>query len=46
MAEFGKPGEPEMLIPHITQETLAEDDWHDAIARELLYESLSQAGID
>jgi len=24
MAEFGKPGEPEMLIPHITQETLAE----------------------
>ena len=24
MAEFGKPGEPEMLIPHVTQETLAE----------------------
>jgi CRP/FNR family transcriptional regulator, cyclic AMP receptor protein len=24
MAEFGKPGEPEMLIPAITQETLAE----------------------
>jgi CRP/FNR family cyclic AMP-dependent transcriptional regulator len=24
MAEFGKPGEPEMLIPEITQETLAE----------------------
>jgi len=24
MAEFGKPGEPEMLIPRITQETLAE----------------------
>jgi CRP/FNR family transcriptional regulator, cyclic AMP receptor protein len=24
MAEFGKPGEPEMLIPKITQETLAE----------------------
>jgi CRP/FNR family transcriptional regulator, cyclic AMP receptor protein len=24
MAEFGKPGEPEMLIPQITQETLAE----------------------
>jgi len=24
MAEFGKPGEPEMLIPTITQETLAE----------------------
>jgi CRP/FNR family cyclic AMP-dependent transcriptional regulator len=24
MAEFGKPGEPEMLIPSITQETLAE----------------------
>jgi CRP-like cAMP-binding protein len=23
MAEFGKPGEPEMLIPKITQETLA-----------------------
>jgi CRP-like cAMP-binding protein len=23
MAEFGKPGEPETLIPHITQETLA-----------------------
>jgi CRP/FNR family cyclic AMP-dependent transcriptional regulator len=23
MAEFGKPGEPEMLIPEITQETLA-----------------------
>jgi CRP/FNR family cyclic AMP-dependent transcriptional regulator len=24
MAEFGKPGEPESLIPSITQETLAE----------------------
>jgi DNA-binding transcriptional regulator LsrR (DeoR family) len=24
MAEFGKPGEPETLIPDITQETLAE----------------------
>lgn len=24
MAEFGKPGEPEMLLPQITQETLAE----------------------
>jgi CRP-like cAMP-binding protein len=24
MAEFGKPGEPEMLIPKISQETLAE----------------------
>jgi CRP/FNR family cyclic AMP-dependent transcriptional regulator len=24
MAEFGKPGEPEPLIPRITQETLAE----------------------
>ena len=24
MAEFGKPGEPEMLIPDITQDTLAE----------------------
>ena len=24
MAEFGRPGEPEMLIPHVTQETLAE----------------------
>jgi CRP/FNR family cyclic AMP-dependent transcriptional regulator len=24
MAEFGKPGEPEMLLPHITQESLAE----------------------
>lgn len=23
MAEFGKPGEPELLIPHISQETLA-----------------------
>jgi CRP/FNR family transcriptional regulator, cyclic AMP receptor protein len=24
MAEFGKPGEPEMLIPKISQETLAD----------------------
>jgi CRP-like cAMP-binding protein len=24
MAEFGKPGEPEIFIPQITQETLAE----------------------
>ncbi len=24
MAEFGKPGEPEMLIPKFSQETLAE----------------------
>jgi hypothetical protein len=24
MAEFGKPGAPETLIPHVTQETLAD----------------------
>jgi len=24
MADYGKPGEPEALIPYVTQETLAE----------------------
>jgi CRP/FNR family transcriptional regulator, cyclic AMP receptor protein len=43
LAEFGKPGEPESLIPAITQETLAEMIGNHPVARQLLYEPLSQA---
>jgi hypothetical protein len=42
LAEFGKPGEPEPLIPEITQETLAEIIGTTR-SRELLHESLSVA---
>ena len=41
MAEFGKPGEPETLIPEITQETLAEMIGTTPVSRQLLHEPLS-----
>ncbi len=45
MAEFGQPGEPETLIPKISQETLAEMIRHHSIEGELFYESISGFGI-
>jgi hypothetical protein len=42
MAEFGKPGEPETVIPKVTQETLGGNDRHHAVPRQLLRESLPQ----
>ena len=45
MAEFGKPGEPEPLIPKISQETPGGDGRHHAIPGQLLYESLSQTRL-
>jgi hypothetical protein len=41
MAEFGKPGEPETLIPPVTQETLAEMIGTTR-SRVSFFESLSQ----
>ena len=43
MAEFGKPGEPETVIPKISQETLAEMIGTTRSRVSLLHESLSQA---
>ena len=40
MAEVGQPGEPESLIPKITQEACRHDR-HNALPRQLLYEPLS-----
>jgi len=45
MAEFGKPGEPETLIPKISQETLAEMIGTTRSRVSFFYESLSQAGL-
>jgi CRP/FNR family cyclic AMP-dependent transcriptional regulator len=45
MAEFGKPGEPEIFIPPISQETLAEMIGTTRVPRQLLHESLSQARL-
>ena len=41
MAEFGQPGEPESLIPNITQETLAEMIGTTRSRVSFFYESLS-----
>jgi hypothetical protein len=45
LAEFGKPGEPEPLIPEITQGNSGRDDWNDPVARQLLHEPLSQTRL-
>jgi CRP/FNR family cyclic AMP-dependent transcriptional regulator len=45
MAEFGRPGEPEMLIPEITQETPRRHDRHHPLPGQLLHESLSQTRL-
>ena len=45
MAEFGKPGEPETLIPKIYAGDARGDDRYHTIPRQLLYESLSQARL-
>jgi CRP-like cAMP-binding protein len=39
MAEFGKPGEPEPLIPKNHSRDTRRNDRYDAFARQLLYES-------
>jgi CRP/FNR family transcriptional regulator, cyclic AMP receptor protein len=44
LAEFGKPGEPESLIPPITQDTGGYDR-HYPFPRQLLHESLSQTPL-
>ena len=46
LANFGKEGRPEPIIAKISQETLARDDRNDPVARELLHEQISQAGLD
>jgi len=45
MAEFGKPGEPEMLISPITQEARAEMIGTTRSRVRLLHESLPQARL-
>lgn len=45
LANFGKEGKPEPMIPKISQETLAESDRHDARAGELFYEQISETRV-
>ncbi len=45
MAEFGKPGEPETLIPQDHTGDAGGDDRDDAVAGEFFYESVQEAGI-
>ena len=45
MAEFGKPGERNIFIPPISQETLADMIGTTTVPRQLLYESLSQTRL-
>ena len=44
MAEFGKPGERDSDSQGLSADA-GGDGRHDAVARELLHESLSQAGL-
>jgi hypothetical protein len=45
MAEFGRPGEPEPLIPKISQETLAEMIGTTPFPGQVLHEPLSQTRL-
>ena len=45
MAEFGKPGEPETLIPTDHAGNAGGNDRHHPVPRQLLHESLSQARL-
>jgi len=45
LANFGKEGRPEPIVGKYSQETLAEMDWHDTIAREFFHEQISQIGL-
>ena len=45
MANFGKEGKPEPVIAKISQETSCLSDPNHALARERLYEQVSQVGL-
>ena len=45
LARYGKPDKPIRVVPKISQETLAGNDWHDALASEFLPEQVQAAGL-
>ena len=45
LARYGKQDKPARMVPKISQETLAEDGRHDALARELLPEQVQEARL-
>ena len=45
LARYGKQDKPTRIVPKISQETLAEDGRHDAIARQFLPEQVQEAGV-
>ena len=45
LARYGKQDKPRPRRAEISQETLAGDDRHDAVARELLPEQVQEAGL-
>ena len=46
LANFGEEGEPEPLLAKISQETLADDDRHDASTCQFIHEQISPIGPD
>jgi hypothetical protein len=44
-ANFGKEGRPEPVITKISQETLAQMIWHDAVSGQCLHEQIPAVGI-
>jgi CRP/FNR family cyclic AMP-dependent transcriptional regulator len=48
LANFGKEGKPEAVIPKISQDqpgSLSRDDWHYAVAGEIFHEQIPQARL-
>jgi hypothetical protein len=45
LAHFGKDGKPEVAIPKISQETLAEMCGHDPLADQLVHEQVQEVGL-
>jgi hypothetical protein len=44
-AALGEDEKPEVVIAKISQESLAENGRHDALARQLFHEQMPQAGV-
>ena len=45
LAHFGKEGKPETVIPKMSQETLADNDRHNAIAGKFFHEQVQEIGV-
>ena len=45
LAQFGKESKPDTVVPKISQEVLAEMNWHNPVPSEFFYESLQETGL-